>query len=115
MPGPAATRDQAELAAFQPREQPVRRSGSGTLAMKGFVDVTGQADGAHRVGGGARELLRPAGQVQLRVELGEGGLPEFRLREMEGVRTGAGKHAKPSFGHLRRLGEPCAEVLWLPL
>jgi hypothetical protein len=46
---------------------------------------------------------------------GEGGLPEFRLREMEGVRTGAGKHAKPSFEHLRRLGEPCAEVLWLPL
>jgi hypothetical protein len=65
------------FAAFQTREQFVKRRGSGALTLKGFVDVTGQADGADGDGGDTRELLRPAGQVQLLVDLGEGGLPEF--------------------------------------
>ena len=93
---------QVELAALQPREQPVQRGGAGTLAGKRFVDVTRQADGADRDGGDARELLRPAGKVQLSVDFRESGLPEFWLREVEGVRTSVDQYAKPLFQRLRR-------------
>src|SRR5215475_10524549 len=60
---------QVELAAFQPREQPIQWHGLGALARHGFVDVTGQADGADGYRRDARELLRPAGKVQLAIDL----------------------------------------------
>src|SRR5882672_9190659 len=82
---------------------------------KGFVHVTRQADGADGYCGDARELLRPAGKVQLPIDLREGGLPEFWLREMEGVRTSFDEHGKPLFQRLRRFGKACAEVFRLPL
>lgn len=76
---------------------------------------TGIADGADSDCGDARELLRPAGKVQRPIELREGGLPEFWLREMEGVGTSFDEDGKPLFQRLRRLGKPCTEVFWFPL
>lgn len=59
----ASDQYQVEFAAFQPREQFVQRRGSGALTLKGFVDVTGQVDGADGDGGDARELLRLAWDI----------------------------------------------------
>jgi hypothetical protein len=98
----------------QPRQQIVQRGGSSALAGKRLVDVTGRPDGADGNGRDARELIRPAGKVQFPIDLGEGGLSEFRLWEVEDVRPGH-RHAKPLFQRPRPLGEPCIEVLRLSL